>query len=102
MFDLVQFKKKFAYISKKINDVKIDHWKDERQYELVKKIGLAMNALANKYILKKEVFATGDNGRLYRIARHPDETPFNKVRIDYRSGVLVIASANSVYLFEYN
>ena len=52
-----------------------------RQYELVKKIGFAMNALTNKYILKKEVFATGDNGRLYRIARHPDETPFSKVRI---------------------
>jgi hypothetical protein len=38
-----------------------------------------MNKIDHPNIVKKEVFAIADNGRLYRIARHVEETPEDKV-----------------------
>ena len=51
---------------------------------MIKKIGNTMNQMTNPYIIKKETFAVGPNGRLYRIARHPDETPIEKVLLILR------------------
>ena len=62
-------------LSKKINDVKIDHWDEPKKFEIVKKIGKIMNELDHQNILKKENFVIGPNDRLYRIARHVEDTP---------------------------
>ena len=53
-----------------------------------------MNKIDHPNIVKKEVFVIADNGRLYRIARHVEETPEDKVENLFNS----FLSSNFIYL----